>query len=469
MVMLYGSFANSTKGVGAMKRWLGVIGLFVVGFWALAEEMKTIVIRAWTVGPDKPAYFRAENLVLAGERLNKILEDVGANIRVKVEADFWTESWDSYRRRNILAFTEGNPDVVPDIVCSSHLDAPAWAQAGWIIPLDDYIKRYWDWTYEDFFSHLWNAVTWDGKVWGIPQDIEVRMVWYRKDHLRALGWSEEEIAAFPERVAAGEVLLEDLARIAKQMQDAKLVDYGIIHRPTAGPDFFQFIVAYGGKYYDPTTGKLILDRVAVLEVLRFFYRLVHEYRVTPAGMTGWPWPSVHRAIALDGTAGFQITGGMWNWAEWQRDLKVSEEQLWKTVGWCLIPAGNAIGAPNQIGHPLCYMVTSISRHKELAFLIITLASAVDLNTNHCLTGAKLAIRESQTAYARFKQAKFLAEAAKLLPYQRFVPPHPKTGFYITVLYEAIGAVEAGALTPEAALETMIRRLEIELGEDIVVR
>lgn len=452
-----------------MKRLLGFGLAVLVGFWAFPKEIETITIRAWTVGPDRPAYFRAENLVLAAERLNKILEDTGVNIRVIVDADFWTESWDSYRRRAILAFTEAKPDVVPDIICSSHLDAPTWAQAGWIVPLDDYIARYWDWTYEDFFPHLWNAVTWNGKVWGVPQDIEVRMVWYRKDHLRALGWTEDEIEALPKRVASKEILLDDLARIAKEMQDKGLVEYGIIHRPTAGPDFFQFVVAYGGEYYDPATGKLVLDRGAVLETLRYFYRLVHVYKVTPPGMTGWSWPPVHRAIALEGTVGFQITGGMWNWTEWQRDLKVPEEQLWETIGWSLIPAGSAAGVPNQFGHPLCYMVTSVSRHKDLAFLLITLASSVDLNTNHCLTGAKLAIRRSQVAYSRFQEARFLAEAAKLLPYQRFMPPHPKTGFYTSVLYEAIGAVETGTLTPEAALQMMENRLRAELGDDLIVR
>lgn len=453
-----------------MKR--AVLSFIVVGVLvglAWAEEATTITIRAWTVGPDTPAYYRAENLVLAAERLNKILEDVGANIRVKVDADFWTESWDSYRRRIILAFTEGDPRVVPDIVCSSHLDVPTWAKAGWLIPLDDHIRRYWDWTYYDFFPHLWNSVTWDGRIWAVPQDIEVRMVWFRKDHLRALGWTDEEIAAFPKRVAAKEVLLDDLAKVARQMQDAGLVEYGIIHRPTAGPDFFQFVVAFGGEYYDATTGKLVLDRQAVLETLRFFHRLVHTYKVTPPGMTGWPWPSVHRAIALDGTAGFQITGGMWNWAEWQRDLKVSEEVLWNTIGWALIPAGSEIGSPNQFGHPLAYMVTSFSRYKDLAFLLITIASSVDLNTNHALTGAKLAIRRSQVADPRFAEARFQAAVTELLPYQRFLPPHPKAGFYATVLWEAIGAVETGALAPEAALTVMEQRLRAELGDELIVR
>ncbi|MEM1867425.1 MAG: extracellular solute-binding protein [Thermosphaera sp.] len=453
-----------------MKRWFVILGLIgLLGSLALAEEITMITIRAWTVGPDKPAYYRAENLVLASARLNKFLEDVGANIRVEVEVDFWTESWDSYRRRNILAFTAGDPAVIPDIVCSSHLDIPVWAEPGWIIPLDDYIQRYWDFAYEDFFPHLWEAMTWKGRIYGVPQDIEVRMVWFRKDKLRALGWSEEEIDALPKKVAEKEVLLDDLAKIARQMQDAGLVEYGMIHRPTPGPDFFQFIVAYGGEYWDPATGKLVLDRAAVLEVLKFFHRLVYEYKVTPAGMTGWPWPAVHTAIADLGTAGFQLTGGMWNWAEWQQVYGVPEDRLWETIGWCLIPAGTTVGAPNQFGHPLCYMVTSASRHKELAFLLITLASSVDLNTNHCLTGSKLAIRRSQTAYQRFAEAKFLAEAAKLLPYQRFLPAHPKTGFYSTVLFEAIGAVEAGVLTPAEALKVMEDRLRAELGDDLIVR
>ena len=101
--------------------------------------------------------------------------------------------------------------------------------------------------------------------------------------------------------------------------------------------------------------------------------------------------------------------------------------------------------------------------------MITLASQVDLITNHSLTGAKLAIRRSQVAYERFAEAKFLAAVSELLPYQRFLPPHPKTGFYTTTLYEAIGAVEAGTMTPEEALAFMEDRLKLEIGEGIIVK
>lgn len=443
--------------------------LLLAGVSGMADAQEVVTLRAWTIGPDTPAYYRAENLVLAAERLNKILEAAGAEVRVQVEADFWTESWDSYRRRVILAFESGDPGAVPDIINSSHLDIPTWAEAGWIVPMDEYIDRYWEETYQDFFPHLWEAVSFDGRRWGVPQDIEVRMVFYRKDYLRALGWSDEDIADLPRRVRDKEFTLSDLMALGQQMKDAGLVEWPILHRPTAGPDFFQLIVAFGGEYADPATGKLVLDRQAVLKTLNFFKALTQDQGLTPPGMTSWPWPTVHRSLVQDGTAGIQLTGGMWNWAEWQRDFGVPEEELWDKIAFTLIPAGDPQGIPNQLGQPQAYMITQASQHKDLAALLITLASDVDLNTHHALQGAKLAIRRSQTAFGPFAESAYLAAAATLVPDQIFLPAHPASGFYNTVLYEAIGAVEAGMLQPEQALQQLERRLKAQLGDDLMVK
>ncbi|MCL0105983.1 hypothetical protein M1N60_01680, partial [Thermodesulfovibrionales bacterium] len=121
--------------------------------------------------------------------------------------------------------------------------------------------------------------------------------------------------------------------------------------------------------------------------------------------------------------------------------------------------------PNQLGHPLAYMVTAVSQNKDLAALLITLASSVELNTNHALTGAKLAIRHSQVAFAPFAEAEFLSAAAGLLPYQIFSPAHPKTGAFLTIIHDAISGVQAGAMTPESALDFLIERASLEIGDE----
>jgi inositol-phosphate transport system substrate-binding protein len=442
--------------------------LLLIGWSAAQEPIQEVTIRAWTIGPEVTAYYRAENLVLAGERLNQILEDAGSNVRVRVEADFWTETWDTFRRRVVLTLEGGDPDTAPDIVNASHLDIPQWAETGWIIPLDPYIERYWNGTYQDVHPHLWDSVTFEGQRWAVPQDIEARLVWVRKDHLRSLGWSEQEIDDLPSRVARGEFLLSDLIEVAARMQEEGLVEWGIIHRPSVGPDFFQYIVAFGGEYYDPDSDKLVLQRDVMEKVLGFFHSLAQEHRITPPGMTTWPFPSVHGAIAK-GETGFQITGGMWNWTGWQVEQGVTEEYLWENVGWTLIPAGVPEGRPNQLGHPLVYMVTEASKNKDLAALLITLASSVDLNTNHAVEGGKLNIRLSQAAFPTFAESEYLREISLLLPQQIFVPTHPGASLYNSIFYEAIGGVETGAISPSAAVDMMVQRLTRELGDEIDVR
>src|SRR5690606_31671519 len=112
---------------------------------------------------------------------------------------------------------------------------------------------------------------------------------------------------------------------------------------------------------------------------------------------------------------------------------------------------------------------SASRHKDLAAPPITSASDVDLNPSPSRQGAKLAIRRSQTAFPDFAASTYLAAAATLVPDQIFLPSHPASGFYNTALYEAIGAVEAGLLRPDQALQAPARRPRSPLGNDLIVK
>ena len=161
-----------------MDRSSRVLSVALIGFAMMVSifsqgkpaEAKKIVIRAWAVGPDDPSITRAQNLEAAGERLNRILADAGSEVRVEVEAEFNTEDWASFKRRNLLALQSGDPEQIPDILCTGHEMIAPYATAGFIRPLDDLIKKYWDMTYGDIVPSLWESVRYKGKIWGIPQD-----------------------------------------------------------------------------------------------------------------------------------------------------------------------------------------------------------------------------------------------------------------------------------------------------------
>lgn len=160
-----------------MRKLLLVI-ILTIGLLMFAEE---ITITAWTVGPDNPSYYRFDNLKTAAERLNKILKDLGVDLTIKVDGYFDTTDWSSFKQKVVFGIKSGQ---TVDIICSGHDDIGAWAKAGYIIPLDDYVKKYWDEEYYDFIPSLWEATKYKGKIYGIPQDTEARPFYINKQVLK---------------------------------------------------------------------------------------------------------------------------------------------------------------------------------------------------------------------------------------------------------------------------------------------
>ena len=118
----------------------------------------------------------------AAEELNRILEAEKAPYRVRVETNFETTNWDNYHRRLLLAFQSGR---APDIVQTTQVDIGAYAEGGYIVPLEEYLGRYR--TFQEVVPALWSAVTYRGKRYGVPQDTEARPLCFNKPLLAKLG------------------------------------------------------------------------------------------------------------------------------------------------------------------------------------------------------------------------------------------------------------------------------------------
>ncbi|RLI90205.1 MAG: ABC transporter substrate-binding protein [Candidatus Altiarchaeales archaeon] len=424
---------------------------------------KEITIVVWAVGPDEPSVYRFENFKIAADILNKMLEDVGANIKIKIDGFFWTQSWGDYKKRFLLAMQAGKG---PDIYTTGHEDVPTHAEAGYIIPLDDYIQRYWDVVYYDVFPKLWDACKYKGKTWAVPQDTEARPIYFRKDVLRQLGWSEAEIEALPEKVKNGEFTLDDLLAVAKEAKDKGLVEWGLVHRASKGWDYIQFYLAYGGRLWDPETGKMVFTKSAWLKWAKFFEKAVQEGVVNP-NQLGGDWKSLFHEPFTQGRALF-ASGGTWHKAEWIQKYGLTEESFWENVGFMLHPAGEPGLKPVTLSHPLVYMVTSQCKYPEIAFLLITLVTDPHINAYHAVNSAHLAILKSEVSDSRYVQDKFLADVAYMLDYTTFIPMHPKWADYNDAIFRALSAIETGAMSAEAAYEQLLADVEALGAENVII-
>ncbi len=418
-----------------------------------AMQPVELAISVWAAG-DPASVTRVDNIVNACNRLVKFAGTLGAPYTCTIEETYYHRGgWEDYEKKIFLAFEAGE---LPDIIAVGHEWIPVLADKGMIVPLDEYINKYWDFAFFDVPETLWNAVRYKGKLWAIPQDTEARPLYIWKPALKGLGWSDEEIAALPEKIKNGEFTLDDMLEVAKQAVDAGLVKYGVLHRPTPGGELWQLIFAYGGKLWNPDTGNMVLDKEAMQRALEWFYRASRELQVLPQDMTTWSWRSIHTAV-VSGETLFWF-GGTWHWAEWQKveyhpELgAVPESYLWENFIFALVPSGFQGGKPVTLSHPFVYVVTSQSENPEGAALVLAVASQPEFDVAHAVGSAHIPVRKSSLEHPAMKASKFLSDVAYMLDYATFLPMHPLWGKYRKIIYDAIAAVELGKMAPADALK-----------------
>ena len=169
--------------------------------------------------------------------------------------------------------------------------------------------------FDDVIDSLWDAPTWQGKVWAVPQDTEARPMFYNKTKLKELGWSDAEIDALPDKIMKGEFTLDDLIATAKEAIEKGVVEpgNGYWHRPQPGGDQFQYYFSYGGRWYDQDEDKLVVTKSALRDWYAFQRRVVEE-GITPENFTGTDWSIWHDTVSHGNILFWN--GGVWQWADW---------------------------------------------------------------------------------------------------------------------------------------------------------
>lgn len=442
--------------------FLGLVAL-LAGATARAE---TVVLRAWTIGPEDAAVTRATNLEAAAVSLNEELAAESSAVRVQVEARFATDGWDAHRRRVLLGFESGKG---PDIVQSAHVDIAPWSDAGYLLPLDDRLDAHPQ--FADVRPSLWPAVTHRGRVWGVPQDTEARPLFFHRTLLAAAGWAEDEIDSLPERIRGGTFTWDDLLRTARDAVAKGVVErgYGWWHRPVNGADFFHTYYAFGGELADEASGRLVLTRDAVRATYDLFGRAVRD-GVTKKDLIGTSRREWHRIVNDDRV--LFVSAGTWSWAQWATeyaDDRGGFDHLRETWGFALHPAAAPGGRPTTLSQPQAYLVARGSPHAELAVRLLAHATVPELDARHALGSAHLAVLGPTADRADYRADAFTAAATALLDFTTFQPLHPKFGQLSEVFFRGLAAVEAGQFGPDEAAEIVAEELARRLGDDLILR
>lgn len=114
---------------------------------------------------------------------------------------------------------------------------------GWLQPIDDLVKKYWDqYKLSDIPKGLWDEVTFEGKIYAVPFQSNVHQLFYRKDLFDKHGITVPK--TYPEFVAAAKTLKDKEPSIEFPIAMAMGKGFGVAN------EFANIYQGLGGEWFD---------------------------------------------------------------------------------------------------------------------------------------------------------------------------------------------------------------------------
>ena len=426
---------------------------------ALAQD---VTIQVWVGGGagDENSY-RLGAIEIAADIMEREAEVMGQDLDITIDGQFFAD-WGPFKQAVTLAAEAG---TAPHIVVSGHEDIASWAQSGLIVPIEDYVDVD-SWPINDIYSNLLETSSFEGVLYGLPQDAESRPFFFWRDYMSQIGYSDAQIDALPGDVLSGAYTLANVLEDAKKIQDAGLVEagYGFYPRATNGPDYWQFYLSFGGVMEED--GKLVYDKAAMTGFYQFFVDAV-ALGVTKKNHLGMDWDQWYGEVANGKAAMWH--GGTWHFGRYKKE---GNDDFWGTIQFGLIPGGGANSAANTITHPLVYLLTQQDSDDEIAIAaeLIKIASGPRINALHAIKSAHLGISKSEESVDLYSGDRWAREAtSRLLPSASAMPNNVNFGQYWEIMFGGLEASWTGSKTVAEAIADVETELGTTLGDKIIMR
>ena len=280
------------------------------------------------------------------------------------------ESFPEDQYRNKLAIELNAGGKVDGFMIMPGQDDLYYWKAGWLQPLDDYIKNPAltdaDWNLKDFFSSFTKASTVDGKQIGIVINAETSLLAYRKDLF----------TKFKQKVPTTMKELEQVAKFfhGKEVDGKKLVGITLRGKGAAATSqWVDFLYTFGGSWTN-AQGKSNFVSKEDIDAFKFYGDLLRLYG--PQGGTMLHWAE-STSMFMEGKAAMIYDANVFKALyENPKESKVAGK-----VGYAVIPAGpGGKRLPHVSNWSLSISKTSTPDRQKAAWLFVQWAT----NKANCL-------------------------------------------------------------------------------------
>jgi multiple sugar transport system substrate-binding protein len=261
-----------------------------------------------------------------------------------------------------LARQSGTPDVfTQDIIWIAE-----FAQAGWALPLDEFVPKA---DLADYFEGVAAACVWDGKLTALPWFIDSGMLYYRTDLLEAAG------AQVPTSWA-------DLAAQAQALQESGRAQHGFLWQGKQAEvlvcDLVEFVTSAGGAILGPDGRTVHIAEEPAVRAVQFMYDTIEQLKISPSDVRSWDEEPSRRPFT-SGQAAF-----LRNWSYVYKIAQdASESQVVGKVGVAPLPHFEGGSSAACLGG-YQYGVNASSQNREAAIDFLTWMSSPETQLRFAL-------------------------------------------------------------------------------------
>ncbi len=322
----------------------------------------------------------------------------------------------------------------------------------------------------NIFENVEKLNVYEGHCYGLPIDMAVCMVYANKDALKKLGWTDEDIAAWPEKVKNGEWTLDDMTATCKEAIDKGIVKYGFMTDGVDRAGSFSIGNALGINSYDREQNKLIFNQSEWLRVFQWWDKSVHEDKIIPASL-----PSFEGTCKSFWNGEVLFFSDVSGYEYWQRNSEMSQEEFQKYYDehftQALMPSADK-GTPAQAAMKLRSMfVYSTVEGEKLEYLkkAINLAYTAENQVANTKYNGKLSALIPTYDLQEIQDFKFVNDTKYMPDYTTMRSSHPDfKNKYNKYGRTAVEAIMVDGISPEEAVEMMMNELKFNVDDSEII-
>jgi multiple sugar transport system substrate-binding protein len=403
---------------GLAARWILAACMLGACSGAEAREQR-VTLRFWAMGAE------GENV----QQLVREFEQQHPNVDVRVQQIPWTAA-----HEKLLTAYVGN--VTPDLAQLGNTWVPELQAVDAIEPLDKYVAQSDIVKAKGVFPGIWDTNVLNDTLFAVPWYVDTRVLFYRKDILKAAGYD-----SIPQSWSEWRAAMQAIQKKAGTRQWAIFLPTNEWMQPTVlGLQNGSPILKDGGRYG-------AFEDAPFRGAYEFYVGLFRDGLAPVAGNNDIA--NAYQEFAR-GTFAMWITGP-WNIGEFQRRLPPEMQQSWATAP-LPGPQGAASGVSNAGGSSL--VLFKGSAHPKEAWELIEFLSKPDIQRRfYHLTGdlpAQIdAWQDTSLAGNRYAAA-FYTQLQRVRP----TPKVPEWEFITSKIIDVSELSIRGGMSTDRALATL---------------